>query len=93
MSCSLATLRLELQQQRLATTAKLLRERETRGEQNARAAEVIYSNEKIWRLVGGPDPQALLTPTAEALALVQETCASLEKLVEASKFGFGNTQN
>ena len=92
LSRSLATLRLELQQQRLATTAKILREREARGEQNSRAAEVIHSNEKIWRLVGGPDPEALLAPTAEALALVQETCTSLEKLVEAGprKLGFGN---
>ena len=83
LSRSLATLRLELQQQRLATTSKILREREARGEQNARAAEVLLSNEKIWRLVGGPDPEALLAPTPEALALVQETCVSLEKLVEA----------
>ena len=83
LSRSLATLRLELEQQRLATTSKILREREARGEQNARSVAVIYDNEKIWRLVGGPDPEALLAPTAEALALVQETCTSLEKLVEA----------
>ena len=53
---------------------------------------MIYDNEKIWRLVGGPDPEALLAPTAEALALVQETCSSLEKLVEAGprKLGLGN---
>ena len=92
LSRSLATLRLELEQQRLATTAKILRERKTRGEQNSRAAEVIYSNEKIRRLVGGPDIEALLAPTAEALAMVQETCANLEKLVEAAlqQVGVGN---
>ena len=88
LSRSLATLRLELQQQRLATTAKILREREARGEQNSRAVEVIHSNEKIWRLVDGPVPEALLAPTAEVLALVQETCASLEKLVEARPRNF-----
>ena len=69
----------------MATTSKVLHEREARTEQNLRAVEVIHGNEKIWRLVGGPDPEALLTPTAEALALVRETCLSLEKLVEANK--------
>ena len=56
---------------------------------------MIYDNEKIWRLVGGPDPEALLAPTAEALAFVQETCTSLEKLVEAGphKLGFGNIRH
>ena len=95
LSRSLATLRLELEQQRLATTSKILRERAARGEQNARSVAVIYDNEKIWRLVGGPDPEALLAPTAEALALVQETCTSLEKLVEAGphKLGFGNIRH
>ena len=85
LSRSLATLRLELGQQRLATTSKILRERTARSEQNLRAAEVIHGNEKIWCFVGGPDPQALLTPTAECLALVRETCINLEKLVEANR--------
>ena len=85
LSRSLACLRLELQEQRLATTSKVLRERETRSEHNSRAAEVIHSNEQIWRLVGGPPPEVLLAPTAEALAAVSDTCAHLEKLVEANK--------
>ena len=85
LSRSLACLRLELQEQRVATTSKVKRERETRTEQNARAVEVIHSNEQIWRLVGGPPPEALLAPTAEALAAVSETCTHLQKLVEANK--------
>ena len=80
VSRSLACLRLELQQQRVATTSKIMHERETRSEQNSRAADVIHGNLAIWRLVGGPDPEALLTPTLEALALVTETCVHLEKL-------------
>lgn len=85
LSRSLACLRLELNEQRTATTAKVLHERETRSAQNLRAAEVIHSNLNIWRMVGGPDPEALLTPTLEALAAVQDTCVHLEKLVEANK--------
>ena len=85
LSRSLACLRLELQEQRLATTSKVKREREARSEQNARAVDVIHSNEQIWRLVGGPPPDVLLAPTAEALAVVSETCVHLEKLVEANK--------
>ena len=85
LSRSLACLRLELQEQRVATTSKVKRERETRIEQNAHAVEVIHSNEQIWRLVGGPPPEALLAPTAEALAAVSETCTRLRKLVEANK--------
>ena len=74
LSRSLACLRLELQQQRVATTSKIMHERETRSEQNSRAADVIHGNLAIWRLVGGPDQEALLTPTPEALALNTETC-------------------
>ena len=85
LSRSLACLRLELNEQRTATTAKVLHERETRSAQNLRAAEVIHSNLNIWRLVGGPDLEALLTPSLEALAAVQDTCVHLEKLVEANK--------
>ena len=49
LSRCLACLRLELQQQRLATTSKMKREREVRTEQNARADDVIHSNEQIWK--------------------------------------------
>ena len=85
LSRSLACLRLELQQQRVATTSKVKREREVRTEQNAHAVDVIHSNEQIWKLVGGPPPEALLAPSAEALAAVSETCKHLQKLVEANK--------
>ena len=85
LSRSLACLRLELQEQRCATTSKVKLEKETRSQQNARAVDVIHSNEQIWRLVGGPPPEMLLAPTAEALAAVSETCVHLEKLVAANK--------
>ena len=71
--------------QRVATTSKVKLEREMRTEQHARAVDVIHSNEQIWKLAGGPPPEALLSPSAEALAAVSETCKHLERLVEANK--------
>ena len=46
LSRSLATLRLELSAQRIATTTKIRREWEARSQQNSAAADVLHSNER-----------------------------------------------
>ena len=62
---SLASLRLELLQTRVATSMKLRQTWERRLEENSIAVDSLLSNSQLWRHVGGPDPEVLRMP-AEA---------------------------
>jgi hypothetical protein len=72
---SLTCVRLELQNARVASSAKLRRAWESRLEDNARAVESLLDNAALWRRVNGPDPELLLQPT-EALLVAAHAAAA-----------------
>ena len=82
---SLASLRLELEHLRMATTSKVRSEWEFRRKLNSEAADVIHTNENIWRMVDGPRPESLYEPSTGTLAAVRDACERLEELVETNK--------
>ena len=69
---SVATLRVQLREMRIATTAKIRTEYETRSQRNAEALAVLDANWKMWRHVGGVDLDFLQEPNEEALARAHE---------------------
>ena len=61
MSCvSLACLRLELHDSRIASSAKLRTAWVRRKDENKKAAGVLIQHESLWRSLGGPDLASLL---------------------------------
>lgn len=80
---SLATLRLELSHNRVATTDKLRKEWERRKDTNARAVRVLMSNLHLWTHVDGPAPQAeLFSPSEIALLAARDCCGALARLAD-----------
>ena len=80
LSRSLACLRLELNQTRCATSAKLRQCYEKRAEDNAKAVDVLHSNQHLWRHVAGPEPESLFRPTAFQLGKCREAAERLGEL-------------
>jgi hypothetical protein len=87
---SLSTLRLELVQNRVATTDKLRKEYERRLETNALAVGVLMNNLHLWNHVDGPLPEAeLLNPSEIALLAAKDSCCALARLAE----DYGDNRN
>ena len=82
---SLLALKMELQQNRVASTDKLRREWERRLEENATAAVSLSKNVYWWGHVDGPDPALLYEPTPVQLAEAQRCAAALQRMVEEHK--------
>ena len=80
LSRSLGCLRLELNQTRCATSAKLRQCYEKRAEDNAKVVDVLHNNLHLWRHVGGPDPEQLFRPTATNLEKCREAAERLGEL-------------
>ena len=55
-----------------------------RGEDNAKAVEILHQNEHLWRHVGGPYPESLFAPSADALERCRSACETLERLREVN---------
>lgn len=77
---SVATLRAHLRNTRVATAAKIRMEYEMRSQRNLEAFAVFEANWKMWRHVGGVDPDYLRDPSAKALARAHEAREILIKL-------------
>ena len=60
---ALACLRIELGQNRIATSAKQKAERERRSADNSVAADVLHAGAQVWKVVKGPAPDELFHPT------------------------------
>jgi hypothetical protein len=88
---SVATLRVQLREMRIATTAKIRTEHETRSQRNAEAVAVLDANWKMWRHVGGVDLDFLQEPNEEALARAHEAKDTLIKLKESHADAADNT--
>ena len=81
LSRSLVCLRLELNAKRCATSLKLRLEWERRLEDNARAVDVLQSNQHLWKHVAGPSPELLLKPSTAQLEAAQKASLALQQLV------------
>ena len=78
---SLACLRIELGQNRIATSAKLKNEWERRSADNSVAADVLHANAQVWKVVKGPAPDELFHPTPQALFEARRAADDLEHIV------------
>ena len=79
---SLACLRMELCESRVATSDKLRKEWEKRLENNAMAVDRLQENRQLWLSAGGPDPEMLGTPTPQQLEDVAKTLGTLDAMLE-----------
>ena len=79
---SLACLRMELCETRVATTEKLRKEWEKRLENNAVAVDRLQENRDLWMSAGGPDPETLATPTLQQLDEVVRVVSTLDAMLE-----------
>ena len=90
ISRSLAILRLELQQSRVASTEKLCKEWERRHHDNKRAVDVLMNNLHLWNHVDGPHPEEdLREPEEVTLLAAKNCCGALARMVDAH----GTAQN
>ena len=80
----LACMRLELNKDRIATSAKLRHCWEKRSDDNSRAVDVLHHNQREWHSVGGPDPEELFHPSATDLERAKDACAALERKRECN---------
>ena len=79
---SLAMLRVQLSQTRVATSSKIRAEYASRRQGNIQATAVLQSNLEIWLAVRGPDLQSLADPGDEAVRQAMAARESLVKLQE-----------
>ena len=77
-------LKIELQAMRCATSAKLRQEWEKRLQENAFAVSILNKNRCIWEYVQGPDLEALLRPSSEALEDANNVVEHLDMLTRSS---------
>ena len=83
---SLVTMKIQLSHQRIATTAKLKQEYETRLQRNEEACSVLSSNWQLWvQTVHGPCPDSLLRPTETLLTQARAAGEVLGRLAEHYK--------
>ena len=78
-------MRLELKSNRVANSTKLRQTHEKRSEDNAKAVDVLHQNQHLWKHVGGPDPETLFSPSADALERCRGACERLERLRVANE--------
>ena len=82
MSRSLALVKIELSQNKVASTSKLRREFEKRAAANAEATTILHNNHHLWKSVGGPWPDDLFRPSPSDLEKAQQCCEVLEHMTE-----------
>ena len=75
-------MKIELSQNKVASTSKLRREFEKRTAANAEAATILHNNQHLWQSVGGPSPDALFRPSATDLEKAQQCCEVLARMKE-----------
>ena len=79
---SLACLRMELCEARIASSDKLRKEWDKRLENNSLAEDRLQENRELWLRAGGPDPEALATPTALQLEQAAKAVSTLDAMLE-----------
>ncbi len=66
----------------MATTAKLRHEFDKRTDHNFQATEVLRNNERLWKQMGGPNPDELFEGTYQALAEAQRASDKLQNILD-----------
>ena len=79
---SLACLRMELYNARIASSQKLRQEWDKRLENNSLAVDRLQENRELWLCAGGPDPEQLATPTEIDMEEVSKTLGTLAAMLE-----------
>ena len=79
---SLACLRMELCEARIASSEKLRKEWNKRLENNSMAMDRLQENRELWLRAGGPEPEDLATPTALHLEDVAKALGTLHAMLE-----------
>ena len=79
MCRSLASIRLELNSSRCATSAKLRVAYESRAEQNAKLVEVLNNHQHMWKYTCGPSPEKLFRPSLADIERCREACERLDE--------------
>ena len=79
---SLACLRMELCNTRIASSQKLRQEWDKRLENNALAVDRLQENRELWLRAGGPDPEQLASPTEIDMEEVSKTLSTLAAMLE-----------
>ena len=82
MSRSLATLRIELHGNRVATSLKLQREFENRLCGNADAVAVLHEHMRVWEHFRGPDPNALKQPSQTDMESAQHCTIAIRQYLD-----------
>ena len=82
---SVGLLRVELQENQVASTAKLCREFEKRSDDNSDACDVLYNHQHLWASVGGPQVESLFRPGVEDIEQAKKCCDTLQKMAEGNK--------
>ena len=78
---SLACLTLELNQSKCATSVKLRTCYDNRSNDNATAADILKNN-RLWKRLGGPNPETLFSPSRSSLDRCAACVAALEEVEE-----------
>ena len=66
----------------MATTAKLRHEFDKRTDHNFQATEVLRNNERLWKQMGGPNPDELFEGTYQALAEAQRASDKIQNILD-----------
>ena len=72
--------RLELQNDRCATSSKLRKEWERRIQGNIRAVGILEEHRELWCTIGGPDPKQFYLPSRPLLDCAQVTMNTLRRI-------------
>ena len=76
---SLACLRLELEQNKTASSVKLRTAYDSRSQDNSIAADILRKS-RLWERLGGPRPDALFSPSRSSLDRCAACVAALDEL-------------
>ena len=77
---SLALVRIELSQNKVASTSKLRREFEKRTENNSTAVNILHNNQHLWLSVDGPPPDELFRPSAANIEKSKQCSDTLQRM-------------
>ena len=79
---SIGLLKVELTENKVASTAKLRREFEKRSDDNSAACNVLNNHQHLWASVGGPQVDSLFRPSIGDIEQAKECCGTLQKMAE-----------
>ena len=82
---SLAVLRIEFSEKKLATSAALRGEYENRASNNIRGSEILKKHQVLWTHVGGPMPDDCMNPDNSIIDKARECAQVLQRMTEGDQ--------